>query len=473
MKISLLLPTRNRPDNLRRFVESARSLASDPDNIEIVAYIDRDDVSYDGVLPALDIKVVRGERIVLSQMWNECYKVATGEIFGHMGDDIIFRTVGWDDVVRRYINYYSDHIAFVYGRDGFSPDTFGTHGFLHRNWVDAVGYFVPPYFSSDYNDTWLNDVSTMVGRHLFAVELYTEHMHFINGKGPKDQTHIERLARHAADRVENVYKEKEKERIADADKLRNVMILSEVPKPQPLLSMLIPSVVPRTLHLNRHLYFLSRQIERDNLGGKVEIVVAYDDFETPLGEKRNLLLNEARGKYLVYCDDDDSIANDYFRTIVDTLEANPDADYVGYRISLLQNGYWGRDTYHSLRYDHCYGDDRGYYRNISHINPLRSDIAKRFVFPNLIAGEDVDWDTQVYQSGFVKKEVYIDRCLYIYNSNQGGTPSNAKLSMGNRYQQNCVWEPVDIDLKNIRLVGKYREIDWYSDKYRKNHVSGS
>ena len=45
---------------------------------------------------------------------------------------------------------------------------FLTHGFLHRNWVETVGYFVPPYFSSDFNDTWLNEVADMIGRKIYS-----------------------------------------------------------------------------------------------------------------------------------------------------------------------------------------------------------------------------------------------------------------------------------------------------------------
>ena len=81
---------------------------------------------------------------------------------------------------------------------------FGTHGFIHRNWADTVGYFVPPYFVSDYNDTWLNDVSKELGRHCF-VDILTEHMHPGAGKHVYDETHLERLERHRLHDVDTLY----------------------------------------------------------------------------------------------------------------------------------------------------------------------------------------------------------------------------------------------------------------------------
>jgi len=219
--ISLILPTRGRPENIRRFWNSAKETASG--EIEACFYIDDDDLVSEEVIKEIGQKYVKGPRIVLSEMWNEAYKLATGDIIGHLGDDIIFRTPDWDTLVRNKIESFPDKIAFVYGKDGYSPDTFGTHGFIHRNWINATGYFLPPYFSSDMNDVWLNDVAKEIGRHFLIPEIYTEHMHFINGKAEKDQTHLDRLERGERDKVWDIYNSKESERHEDARKLKEVM----------------------------------------------------------------------------------------------------------------------------------------------------------------------------------------------------------------------------------------------------------
>ena len=221
--ISLLVPTRQRPTGLARFIDSALRLAERPDRVQVVVYIDRDDDTYDTFNWPDRAVVVSGDRITLSEMWNRCHAAAAGPIFGHMGDDIVFRTPSWDRLVRDVFDGHPDRIVFVHGADGIQDDRLGTHGFLHSAWVDTVGYFVPPYFSSDYNDTWLTDVADRIGRRVYVRNLLTEHLHFTVGKAKIDQNTLDRLTRHEADQVAARYAELEHERAGDAAKLAAVI----------------------------------------------------------------------------------------------------------------------------------------------------------------------------------------------------------------------------------------------------------
>jgi glycosyl transferase/beta-hydroxylase protein BlmF len=196
---------------------------ADGKDFEFIFYLDDD--ALETSLPAemKELHAVVGSRIVLSQMWNECAKVARGDILMHCGDDIVFASHGWDTLVENAFNNQPDKILFVHGRDGFHEDRFGTHGFIHRKWMETVGYFVPPYFSCDWNDTWLNDVANMLGRRHYIEAIYTEHMHPDFHKREKDQTDLDRIDRGQRDGVMALYQEKLPEREADAAKLRAVM----------------------------------------------------------------------------------------------------------------------------------------------------------------------------------------------------------------------------------------------------------
>ncbi|MBF4194662.1 hypothetical protein [Mycolicibacterium phlei] len=195
-----------------------------------MTYIDDDDPSYDDLSLAMNWAAVRGPRkhddlVNLSVKWNLCYEACSGEILMHCGDDIVFRTPHWDTVVREAFSDTPDNILFAFGRDGYQDgNNFGTHGFVHRTWVETVGFFVPPYFVSDFNDTFLNDVAKLIGRHR-EIDIYTEHMHYICGKAPIDQNTRERLERHEAHRPQDLYhSDKVQELIrTSAKKLQGVM----------------------------------------------------------------------------------------------------------------------------------------------------------------------------------------------------------------------------------------------------------
>src|SRR5215208_3346360 len=122
--ISLLVPSRGRPDGCRAMWLSALDTAADPLALQLVLYLDDDDPT----LPAyqqwiyasdhLRIRVVTGNRIVLSETWNRCWAVAEGELLWFGNDDIRFHTDRWDDAVRQAFEQVPDRIVVVHGRDG-------------------------------------------------------------------------------------------------------------------------------------------------------------------------------------------------------------------------------------------------------------------------------------------------------------------------------------------------------------------
>lgn len=226
--ISILVPSRSRPTEFERMASTALTRSLFPGRVEIVAWLDHDDPvlngSGRGYPPSHSrLRFVSGGRRLLSECWNECAAAARGEILMHCGDDIVFHTDGWDQIVRDTFAASEDKILLVHG-DDMSPNTdaLATHGFVHRRWVEAVGYFLPPLFSSDWNDVWLTEVADMVGRRV-KVPIITEHMHWSFGKADRDQTHIEREERGLRDDVVGLFKRTEQMRRKDAQKLRAVM----------------------------------------------------------------------------------------------------------------------------------------------------------------------------------------------------------------------------------------------------------
>jgi hypothetical protein len=219
--ISVLFPTRKRPIELKRTVDSLRATATG--QVDIVVYVDEDDMPSAEKARELGIECVVGPRIVVTQCWNECLRLAKGDLLMQANDDVIFRTPGWDQMVEAEFASCEDKVLMVHGSDlGGHFEKFGPHPFVHIRWVEALGYFIPPYFSSDYGDAWVNAIANALGRRKF-LPFVVEHMHFTFKKAEIDETTRDRLERHKRDDVDRLYKELTPLRERDTQKLKRLM----------------------------------------------------------------------------------------------------------------------------------------------------------------------------------------------------------------------------------------------------------
>lgn len=223
--ISLLVPSRGRPDQLLAMWHSVIDTATNIDDLELVIRIDDDDSSYDHLrrLGARgQWRWIVGPRLnEMTINWNEAWSQARGDIFMHCADDIRFRDSDWDLRVRHHVDQLpADRIGMVYGRDGAHDINLATHGFITREWTNVVGYFLPPYFSCDWADQWLFDVAGLIGRRTYDPLIFNEHMHPALGKGELDQTHQDRLQRDHTDNNTQRWIDRQPELHACAAKLR-------------------------------------------------------------------------------------------------------------------------------------------------------------------------------------------------------------------------------------------------------------
>lgn len=207
MIISLLVPTRKRPASMERVWKSANETAIKPLALQIVFYIDEDDIESIEKLQqmikeeknahgtnSMRVDGVIGRRIIVgSDMWNRAYESAIGELLFFGGDDVIFRTKGWDNRVREEFKRVDDKILYVHPYDGLRTDDLGTHGFLHRNWINATGFVTPPCYIFYRSDRWLTKTAKQLGRDVFIKDVLIEHVHFSKNKSVKDSTYSERI----------------------------------------------------------------------------------------------------------------------------------------------------------------------------------------------------------------------------------------------------------------------------------------
>lgn len=157
---------------------------------------------------------------------------------------------------------------------------------------------------------------------------------------------------------------------------------------RPKLSILICSLSSRAPMLLRLMDALARQpgIER------CEVLVAMDEGQSITGAKRNRLMEQAQGEYIVHIDDDDMVAERYVAAVLLAVDTHPNVDAVPLRgCRTIVNGG------PPVVFDYKIGVDEGHtwnevlWRSPGHLCPIRADIAKSRKFPLLVDGEDLRW----------------------------------------------------------------------------------
>jgi glycosyl transferase/beta-hydroxylase protein BlmF len=197
-RISILCPTRNRPDQLVAMMDSALKMASKPQLIEFCLYIDLDDDSCGQIEFSENVKIVRGPRMWLSSMYNALITAASGDYFFWSGDDVIFLTYGWDEELRKGIKSFPSKLGVVHVNDMATsyPQKYATIGMVHRIWVDVFGYIFTPHLRDNGIDFWISNVANQTGRRLYLGDVKVEHRQYRQGKVTIDQTYIDRLDDH-------------------------------------------------------------------------------------------------------------------------------------------------------------------------------------------------------------------------------------------------------------------------------------
>ena len=202
------------------------------------------------------------------------------------------------------------------------------------------------------------------------------------------------------------------------------------------LSILIPTLAARAAMLGELMQRLEYQIRQLGPVPEVEVVLFEDNKENPVGFKRNKLLQDAKGDFVVFVDDDDELSDDYIFQIYTAILDHPKVDAIGLRGIITVNGGNPRQVIYSMHNQGNYESDGIYYRPPCHLTPIRRTIAQRFRFPDgKNFGEDTDYATEILNSKAVKSEFFIDKVLYHYRYNASLSQTAPGLTPPNRLAQ--------------------------------------
>jgi glycosyltransferase involved in cell wall biosynthesis len=189
-----------------------------------------------------------------------------------------------------------------------------------------------------------------------------------------------------------------------------------------ILMLSIPERIPSMTSAVKH---LQEQADALGQGKAVEILVLLDNRSKSISEKRNDLLQMARGKYIAFLDDDDAVSKDYMSKILTAIDEN-DVDCISFNQWCSINGE-PMDVEFGIGNPHgqLWRDEDGFLGDIKrppyHMCLWRREIAQSEGFnpvygANGQSSEDIDWLMRLYPK--IQTEHHIEDALhgYIYNS---------------------------------------------------------
>lgn len=424
-KILIKIPTRERPDKFFCTLDKYVELLSGNHKIEFVVSCDTDDISMNNNETILRLKKYKNLFFYFSPRTNKIDAI-NRDIDKHLDFDVLIASS--DDMVPKVENYdeiiinsmkanFPDFDGILNYHDGFYGHQLNTIPIIGKRFYEKFNYIYYPEYWSVCCDVELTIVSRLINKEACFDQVLFEHQHPCHGfKGDALYQYNESSKFYSHDRS-LLYKRFAKQ---FGLKSRDFQI-STLPTSYDLYgnqippikwSILICTLDERSEAFERLFLKLIKQIEKNDLTSKIEIVFFKDNRDVNVGTKRNSLLKSAKGEYLCFIDDDDDISDFYISSIYECLKSNP--DNVSLRGFLKSPGLKPEKFFHSISIKSYSKIGKTYLRYPNHLNVIRSSIAKKYKFPEKNYGEDYDWATQILYAGELKKEAMLRNYVYIY-----------------------------------------------------------
>ena len=426
MRILLKCPTRSRPQKVMDTLTKYVRLANHPERLGIAVSCDEDDLSMTRNLVREDLSrllsKVAWHRIFFSRNTSkiEACNANMNEIDWEwdivvlVSDDMIPQIQGYDDVIRNHMTArFPDTDGILWFNDGFQGEKLNTLCVYGRAMYTFLGSIYVPGYKSLFCDTELTDrcKGDLAAKCQYIPYCIIRHEHPGTGY---------------AQNMDSLYATNQTHWTHD-------MYLYISRKSYPVdMSFLIATIPGREASLTRLVESIHEKMARIAPHTKYHIDLGFDNRETSIGMKREGLVQNAKGKYLAFLDDDDSITDAYIEDIAQMIQTQSPV--------MRLRGQIGPYTFtHSLANTLAGAMAKGeeFLRPPNHLNPMLADIAKLVHYRDAVRGEDFDWSIRMAQARFLTHEYSSDpsRIHYIYNM---GTRNVNPGSL--TYQQQTTYE---------------------------------
>jgi hypothetical protein len=191
-RMLLIVPSRGRPENIKRLCEALVNTNAD---LDLAVGVDQDD-------PTLEqYKAIQNEYPF--QLWisqeRKRFAATVNYIALHshedykylawMGDDHVPHTLYWDQLYRNELDKAG--VGVVYGNDLVQGENIATELAFTSNIVEALGYAIPDGFIHLFVDNYFMELGKSIDRLVYLPDVIVQHMHYSAGSAQEDQTYRE------------------------------------------------------------------------------------------------------------------------------------------------------------------------------------------------------------------------------------------------------------------------------------------
>jgi GT2 family glycosyltransferase/SAM-dependent methyltransferase len=183
---SIIVPTRGRPDGLRRLLDSFKATTRQLNSLEVILVVDSDDPeSLEFVYDPMPLKrVVVQPGLKMGALNMAGYHVSEGQYVMLLNDDVIVRTQNWDDRVLESFRTFADGIVLVHVNDRIFGDKLCTFPFLSKQYCELAGGICPNNYVRYRIDDHIYNVFNLLAvmgkvRIVYLPDVVFEHTNYV------------------------------------------------------------------------------------------------------------------------------------------------------------------------------------------------------------------------------------------------------------------------------------------------------
>ena len=180
--ICICIPSRGRPGFIKETIKKILDNADNKENVIVKYYINDDDPdlkSYEASLEEMQNKYGSSVQYIIGPdqspvySWNFIAESTEADFYMLAGDEVQFKTKGWDSIISRCKDKHPDGILVIAAYDDRGSHTYDTctQPFVTKEWARALGYHWNPSFIHWHVDQYTGELCKAIDRFIFLKDV--------------------------------------------------------------------------------------------------------------------------------------------------------------------------------------------------------------------------------------------------------------------------------------------------------------